>query len=109
LFPDVIAALESLSDRGVPMGIVSNFDGRLVRICEGLRLVPFFETVMMSARAGYAKPDARIFRAALETLGVATAAEALHVGDSVEEDVRGAQAAGLRACSSIAVGRGSEG
>lgn len=96
LFPDVRPALESLATRGMRMGIVSNFDGRLPRICAGLGIAPFFETVVMSGSAGYAKPAAEIFRIALDTLGVA-AAEALHVGDSLEEDVGGAQSAGLQA------------
>lgn len=96
LFPDVRTTLESLSDRGVRMGVVSNFDGRLLRICEGLGLTRFFDTIVMSSRAGHAKPDPGIFLAALDALG-GVPAEALHVGDSEEEDVRGAQSAGLRA------------
>jgi putative hydrolase of the HAD superfamily len=43
---------------------------------------------------GVAKPDRRLFEAALELAGV-SAAEALHVGDSYEEDVVGARAAGI--------------
>jgi putative hydrolase of the HAD superfamily len=96
LFPDVRSALESLYERGVRMGIVSNFDGRLLRICEGLGIASFFDTIALSARVGHAKPDPRIFQIALGPLDV-VAGEALHVGDSEEEDVVGAQSAGLRA------------
>jgi putative hydrolase of the HAD superfamily len=96
LFADVPPALHALQARGVRLGIVSNFDGRLVAICQGLGIADAFATIVMSSRAGCAKPDPRIFAVALEHLGVA-AAEALHVGDSDSEDVKGAQAAGLRA------------
>jgi putative hydrolase of the HAD superfamily len=49
---------------------------------------------LTSAEFGAAKPAAAIFTAALELAG-ATAAAALHVGDSFEEDVIGARGAGI--------------
>ncbi len=49
-----------------------------------------------SAAAGEPKPSPAVFRAALELAG-AEAGEAVHVGDSVEGDVEGARAAGIRA------------
>jgi len=67
-----------------------------VRICEGLQIASVFSALVMSGRAGYAKPDPRIFAVALARLDV-KAAEAAHVGDSEREDIGGAQAAGLRA------------
>ena len=54
------------------------------------------DAVVISAELGVAKPDPAIFRAALDRLG-ARAADAMHVGDSVEDDVAGARAAGLEA------------
>jgi putative hydrolase of the HAD superfamily len=95
LFADVRPALQALQARGLRLGIVSNFDGRLVGICEGLGIADTFETIVMSGRTGCAKPDPRIFGVALDRLRVA-AAEAMHVGDSDNEDVKGAQAAGVR-------------
>jgi putative hydrolase of the HAD superfamily len=96
LFADVQPAVRALQARRIRLGVVSNFDGRLVTICKGLGLADAFETIVMSGRAGCAKPDPRIFAIALERLGV-TATETLHVGDSDREDVTGARAAGLRA------------
>ena len=95
LFDDVVPALAALRTRGLRLAIVSNFDGRLPGICEGLGIARYFDTIVMSGRAGAAKPDPRVFEVALARLG-ATAAEAVHVGDSVREDVEGARAAGLR-------------
>jgi putative hydrolase of the HAD superfamily len=96
LFADTEPALTALRARGVRLAIVSNFDGRLTRICEGLGIAASFDTIVMSGRVGTAKPDPRIFAVALQRLGV-SAAETAHVGDSPREDVQGARSAGLQA------------
>jgi putative hydrolase of the HAD superfamily len=96
LFSDVIPTLSGLRSRGFRLAIVSNFDSRLTTICEGLDIARFFDAVVMSGQAGCAKPDPKIFLIGLERIG-ATAAEALHVGDSETLDIHGARAAGLRA------------
>ena len=57
---------------------------------------PLLDVVVLPADAGAAKPDPRIFHAALARLGVAPAA-ALYVGDDADDDIAGAAAAGLRA------------
>ena len=49
-----------------------------------------------SAVVGHAKPAPAVFEAALEIAGVAPD-EALHVGDSLDNDIEGARAAGIRA------------
>jgi putative hydrolase of the HAD superfamily len=96
VFPDVPPALAALRDLGCPLGIISNFDGRLFRILDGLGLTPWFASVTLSSRVGVTKPGRAIFAHALRQHGVA-AAEALHVGDSPLEDGEGARAAGLGA------------
>jgi putative hydrolase of the HAD superfamily len=52
--------------------------------------------VVTSAGSGVRKPDPAIFAAALELAGCG-ADEAVHVGDTVAEDIAGAEAAGIRA------------
>ena len=96
VFPDVMPALAALRALGSPLGIVSNFDSRVLRILEGLDLAPWFESVTLSSQVGATKPDRAIFARALAHHGV-DAARALHVGDSPAEDCEGARAAGLRA------------
>jgi len=88
--------LGELNRRGYRLGVVSNWDSRLGRILDGLDLARHFRMVLTSARAGYRKPSPRIFAQALGRME-ASAAESLHVGDSEEDDVAGALAAGLRA------------
>lgn len=58
-------------------------------------LRPFFDAVVVSGAVGVKKPDPAIFAPALEQTGLA-ADEAIFVGDSLEDDVAGARAAGLR-------------
>ncbi len=89
-------ALSRLAARGVRLAVVSNFDSRLPNLLESLGIADFFETVVYSSRAGAAKPDALIFDLALQETGLPPNA-VVHVGDSIAHDVRGAEAAGLRA------------
>jgi putative hydrolase of the HAD superfamily len=94
LFPDTREVLTQLKAQGFELGIISNFDSRLFSILRGLGIADFFDTVTISSLARAAKPSARIFQQALEKHAV-DPTEALHVGDSERDDVRGAQAAGL--------------
>jgi len=95
-YPEVPAALARLREGGARLAVVSNWDVSLHDVLERTGLRGLVDAVVISAELGAAKPDPAIFRAALERLGAA-AAEAMHVGDSVETDVAGARAAGLQA------------
>jgi putative hydrolase of the HAD superfamily len=95
-YPEVPAALRRLRAAGARLAVVSNWDVSLHDVLERTQLRALVDAVVISAELGSAKPDPAIFRAALDRLG-ATAADAMHVGDSVEHDVEGARAAGLQA------------
>lgn len=88
------AVLASLA-HGHRLGIVSNFYGNLAAVCEDLGLRSFLDVLVDSTDAGCTKPDPRVFRQALEGLGV-TPAEAVFVGDSPARDMAGARALGMR-------------
>ena len=96
LFPDALEVLRKLKEKGKIVGIVSNWDSRLFGICDGLGLRPYIDFILASAVIGAAKPHPKIFQEALKQARV-SAHEALHVGDSLEDDVRGAEGAGIRA------------
>jgi putative hydrolase of the HAD superfamily len=96
LFPEVLQTLEALRSRGLELGIVSNFDSRLFNVLRGLEIADFFDTITISSLAHAAKPSPKIFELALEQHAVEPD-EAMHVGDSVRDDVEGATKAGLRA------------
>jgi putative hydrolase of the HAD superfamily len=91
LLPDAGAALEALRRRGLAVAIVSNWDYALAQHLKRLGLGDV--VVVSSAEAGAPKPDAAVFRRALEFLRVQPA-RALHIGDS-DSDEAGAHAAGM--------------
>ena len=77
------------------LGLISNFYGNLAAVCEEAGIAKLFDVVVDSARVGFTKPDARIFRHATEALGV-DPAEATFVGDSPTRDMAGARGVGMR-------------
>ena len=93
---DAAPALGALRADGLRLVVVSNWDCSLPDVLARIGLAELVDGVVTSAVVGAAKPDRRVFKAALELAGC-TAAEALHVGDSVDADVAGARAAGVRA------------
>jgi putative hydrolase of the HAD superfamily len=93
-FAEVPDVLREARERGVRLVVVSNWDVSLHDVLDATGLAPLLDGVVTSAELGSAKPDGAIFARGLALAGVA-AAEALHVGDSVEHDVAGALAAGI--------------
>ncbi|MGQ9661532.1 MAG: HAD family hydrolase [Kiritimatiellia bacterium] len=94
LYPEVSDALENLRMRGLPLGIVSNWQKGLVHFCMELGILEYFQVVVCSAELGIQKPDPKMFETAVAGLGL-RAEEVLHVGDTIEEDVEGARQAGV--------------
>ncbi|MBX5468387.1 MAG: HAD family hydrolase [Thermoleophilaceae bacterium] len=95
-YEDARPALAALRERGVRTVVASNWDCSLPEALERVGLRPLVDGVVASAVVGAAKPAAALFHAALELAGCEPG-EALHVGDSLDKDVQGARAAGLRA------------
>src|SRR5689334_5320583 len=96
LFPETARTLAALKTQGVELGIISNFDSRLFSVMRGLGLENTFDTVTISSLSQAAKPAPRIFQLALDKHAV-DPEEALHIGDSLRDDVEGARKAGLHA------------
>lgn len=94
-YPEVAGVLRELRVRGHALVVVSNWDCSLPGWLEGAGLRDLLDDVVSSAAVGAAKPDPAIFAAALERAG-ARPEDAVHVGDSLERDVAGARAAGIR-------------
>jgi len=94
LYEDVLPVLDELRAARLGIGLVSNGIRDLHEFVAHHRLD--VDAIVDSRRHGRVKPHPTIFQAALEQLGV-VAAEAVMVGDSVEEDVEGARALGMRA------------
>jgi putative hydrolase of the HAD superfamily len=95
-FPDVLPALVELRERGLRLVVVSNWDCSLPEWIDRAGIGELVDGSVSSAVVGEAKPAPAVFEAGLRLAGC-DAQEALFVGDSVENDVLGARAAGLRA------------
>lgn len=96
VLPGVVPALAGCRERGLHVGVISNWDDRLRPLLTNLGLASYFDSVTISCEVGAEKPNARMFQTALRAAGVA-AGDALHIGDSPVEDVAGASTCGMRA------------
>ncbi len=94
LYEDAIPTLDALRDRGLKLGLLSNSARDLDEFVghHGLAV----DAVLTSRAHGKTKPHEAIFRRMLELLDVVPG-EAVMVGDTVEDDVEGATAVGVRA------------
>ena len=102
LYEDVLPCLATLRAAGVRMALLSNALGHvLAEIVAHFALDEYMDAAVSSAETGAVKPAPRMFSTLLALLGVAPGA-AVMVGDSVEDDVEGAVAAG---CGAILLDR----
>ena len=88
-YPDVALGLRNLKSR-YKIGLISNGNSYPERI--GLQ--DTFDFTVFAHECGFRKPDRRIFELALLRSGFQSG-EVLHVGDSLENDVLGANISGL--------------
>jgi putative hydrolase of the HAD superfamily len=91
--PEMLAALK----RTYRLGVLSNFThGPAAKgILERLGLLSFFDVVLISGELGYRKPHPQVFQALWQQFDVPKDQVAF-VGDDLEADITGAQAAGLQ-------------
>jgi putative hydrolase of the HAD superfamily len=88
--------VDALRARGLHLGIVSNIDeADLHHLIDLGGLRERFDSLLSSEAARSCKPDRRIFEIALERAGCAPG-EALFVGDTLAQDVAGANRFGMR-------------
>jgi putative hydrolase of the HAD superfamily len=92
LFEDALPVLEALRARGLKLGLVSNTGRDLDAFVSHHRLD--VDAAIGSGAFGRTKPHPTIFQAVLDRLEVEPA-DAAMIGDSVEDDVEGARAAGI--------------
>jgi len=92
----VVETLEELRTRGLHLGIVSNIDDdQLTHLMALSELEPYFDSILSSEQAQSCKPDPAIFTEAIRRAGCRPD-EALFVGDTLAQDIAGANQAGLR-------------
>lgn len=91
IFPEVHPTLEILA-KDFTLGVITNGNADVRR----LGLADYFAFALCAEDLGIGKPDPTPFREALKRASV-DAGAAVHVGDHPDDDIAGAQRAGMRA------------
>ena len=94
---EVNGFLAELNDREVPWGIVTNGETSQRAKCRAAGLEQLAPFMIVSGEIGYAKPDPRIFRDALEATGLTTPGQVMFIGDNPIADIDGAKCFGMKA------------
>ena len=94
--PGIPELLQRLVDRGLLLGVVANQPARMVERLEREGIAHRFTLHGVSGLTGLRKPDPQAFRTACSALGVA-AAEAIMVGDRIDNDIAPAKSLGMAA------------
>jgi FMN phosphatase YigB (HAD superfamily) len=95
LYPDALGAIAGLKERGYRVAVTANQPARRHAELEALGID--VEAMGMSDAMGVAKPDPAFFARTLELVGSPAPGDVAYVGDRVDNDVRPAAAAGMRA------------
>ncbi len=96
LRPGVVETLQQLRARGLHVGMVSNIDDdQLAHLLDVAGVRAHFDSLLSSEAVGACKPAPAIFAEALRRAACAPH-EALFVGDTLAQDIAGAQRAGMR-------------
>ncbi len=94
LFPEVIETLSYLQSEYL-LGLVSDAQWTFTEPeLAMLNLEQFFPVRVLSSRYGYKKPDTRMFKRILDSLGVSPK-EAVYIGDNPQRDLIGAKNSGM--------------
>lgn len=92
--PQAEHLLNKLRSKGLALGVVSNGPRQVRRVLSAHGFNRFLRTTVISDEFGHEKPNAAIFRQALDNLGL-SADECVYVGDVPAADMRGALNAGM--------------
>ena len=90
-----VAMLRRLRKAGLKLALLSNADVQDVAAYAGSPLAGLFDVEVFSCDVGCAKPEAQIYHACLQALGLG-ASDCIFVGDGDSDELAGAKAVGLR-------------
>ncbi len=94
--PGAIDVLERLRATGFKLGLISDCSAEAPLVWPMTPFASVVDVAVFSCDVGCQKPDARIYRAAWEPLGV-DPSECLFVGDGMSQELSGAQRVGMLA------------
>lgn len=93
LYPNCVPVLAKLAEK-YTLGIIANQLAGAEQRLETYGIRRYFDVIISSAEAGFAKPDKRIFLAALERTNCAPS-ECMMIGDRLENDIMPAAVLGM--------------
>lgn len=85
IFPDTKDVLSYLKNKDYRLIVVSNFDSRVYDVCKSMEILDYFDDFVISSEAGFAKPDIKIFKLALERNSLQPS-QCVHIGDNYIND-----------------------
>jgi putative hydrolase of the HAD superfamily len=94
--PGAVETLVELGERGIKRGLISVCTEEVPAVWPETELAAHVDAALFSATCGLMKPDPRVYELACEQLGVRPE-EAVFVGDGANDELAGAERAGLRA------------
>ena len=94
--PDAVSTLEELRRRGHKLGMISACSQDVPEVWERTPFATLFDSAVFSCSVGFSKPDPEIYALAAKELGVEPA-ECLFVGDGANDELPGAERAGMTA------------
>ena len=94
--PEALPTLEELRRRGHLLGMISVCTQDVPQVWDETPLGREFDATVFSCEVGVSKPDPRIYEIACERLGVEPA-DCLFVGDGANDELPGAERAGMTA------------
>ena len=101
--PEALPTLEELRRRGHLLGMISVCTEEVPQVWDETPLGLEFDAAVFSCEVGVSKPDRRIYEIACERLGV-EASECVFVGDGANDELPGAERAGMTAVQLSAPG-----
>jgi HAD superfamily hydrolase (TIGR01509 family) len=94
--PEIVALTRDLQQRGVRLATMSNCMAQDAAPWPTCALASQFSAAVFSFAVGCVKPDPSIYLTAIDQLGVSPA-DTLYIGDGGDDELAGAQRAGLHA------------
>jgi len=100
LHAEIIPMFETLKEKGVKVGLISNCFSEEAKVIRKSILFPYFDALYLSYEQGIAKPDEEIFQRCMQELGVKSE-ECLYVGDGGSQELETAGKLGMNAVQAV--------
>jgi HAD superfamily hydrolase (TIGR01549 family) len=104
VLPDAKELIERLDQAGLPVGIASNFDQRLVGIITALLPGISTDRICYSSRIGFLKPDVRFYKKIESNFADESTRKFVMIGDHFANDVESPRRAGWWSYSRYDIG-----